>query len=108
MKNKAQYWHVIGFLLVSLQGQTDRQIILSAVLQGSDYITTVYAIQDGYVEMNPMMQPIVHKPAIFAIVKFIVFYGSSKLSQKQLKWLNRYYILIVVNNLYQIKTGANS
>lgn len=71
-------------------------------LQAMDTATTLYIVNNGGREVNPLMQPIVTNPAVFIALKMAIMTVASKLPEDDLRTLNYIYGGVVLNNLYQI------
>ena len=89
-------------LSVLVAQPVDKSLALSGGLQILDYATTQIIMQQGGVELNPVMSPFAGCPITFATVKVIVFYGCSRLEKRERRWANWFYFAVVVNNIYQI------
>ena len=77
----------------------------NAVLQGLDFITTSYALNNGAVELNPIMEPITSQLPLMIAAKLFAYYAATTMNEKQLKWYNRYYAALVISNLNVIRSG---
>jgi len=82
---------------------SDRQLVYSAALQTADFLTTLYALDRGLTEGNPIMRPIVDNIPLFLLVKIAVYYCTTTLDDRRLKWVNRLYLAVVLNNIYQVQ-----
>ncbi len=94
--------HILALLLLSTiaySQERSRQLALSAVLQTLDYVTTT---QGNLFELNPVMRPVVGQRVPFMGVKIAVYFATTKMTAKQLKWANSFYLAVIINNAYAL------
>lgn len=102
--------YLIFLLLVSISFGQDlsNQKKYFATMQVLDYSTTMYALDQGYTEINPIMQPVVQDQVLFAMVKIGIYYIGTSLDQETLKYLNMIYTIIIINNIYQLTNNKGT
>ena len=93
---------LMALLTVGYSQDRNRQLAFSATLQALDYITTTQGIQSGMVERNPIMKSVVHRPVPFVGVKPAVYFGTTAMDTKSLKWFNLFYLALIINNAHAL------
>ena len=89
---------IILLLVTSVHAQKKTFIVLQAM----DTITTVYALNIGLSELNPLL-PEDNIPALVIIkTGFSIAYLETKPSKKELWITNIIQVAVVINNIYQI------
>lgn len=79
-----------------------KPINIHAGLQMADYITTMYGIQNGASEGNPVLKDIVASPLAFMLVKYGCIELARQLPDNYIRGLNAAYSIIVAHNLYEL------
>lgn len=90
--------------------ESSRVLLVHIALQTMDVVTTTVIIQNGGVEMNPIMKPIAGNLALLITVKaaavYMIYRNLNEPGMKRtLKYVNYIYAAVVANNLYWIIKG---
>lgn len=95
---------LIFYLVFYLDFKADiKPINIYAGLQMADYITTMYAMNDGgAVERNPLLKDVVQSPVAFMLVKYGEIRIVRRLPDNYIRGLNAVYSVVIAHNLYEL------